>query len=446
MTEAPAPDPAAELDPTADVVQLCRDLIRIDTTNTGHPDDTVGEALAAEYVEAVLREAGYEPERFQTSAPDRQGVHLRIPGTDPDRPALLLHGHLDVVAAQAADWTVDPFAAEIIDGMIWGRGAVDMKDMDAMILAVVRAWGRSGYRPPRDIVVLFLPDEEAGGRHGGHWLVDNRPDFFRGATEAVGEVGGFSLTVRADLRLYFIQVAEKGIAWMRLRSAGRAGHGSLINDDNAVTALARAVADLGSHRFPLTPVATTEAFLAHLGDALGEEFDLGDPERILAHLGPLAPIVAATFRHTANPTMLAGGYKVNVIPGEAEAHIDGRFLPGGEQEFLAEVDRVIGPGIRREMLISDVALQTPFDGPLVAQMAAALTRADPAARAVPYMMSGGTDAKAFSRLGIRCFGFAPLLLPPDLNFSQLFHGVDERVPIDSLQFGVRVLDDFLRRC
>lgn len=428
---------------TADVVDLCRNLIKIDTTNTGEPDSTVGEALAAEYVEAALREVGYDPERFETTSANRQGVYLRIPGRDSNRPALLLHGHLDVVPAQAEDWQVDPFAADIGEGMVWGRGAVDMKDMDAMLLAVVREWGRTNFQPPRDIVLLFTPDEEAGGLHGAHWLVDHKPHYFEGVTEAVGEVGGFSLQVRDDLRLYFIQVAEKGIAWLKLIADGRAGHGSLINNENAVTRLATAVAAIGSHQFPIEPTATMNALLTHLSEAFGREFTLDEPDRMLELLGPLAPLVAATLRNTANPTMLTAGYKTNVIPGHAQAGIDGRFLPGHKDDFLQQLTTLVGPHVRLEVDHTDIALETSFDGPLVDSMAAALQKSDPGARTVPYLMSGGTDGKAFSRLGIRCFGFAPLRLPPDLNFAALFHGVDERVPIASLEFGVNVLTDFL---
>ena len=335
----------SHVDPADDVVALCRGLIRIDTTNTGEAESTVGEALAAEYVEAVLQEVGYDPQRFETVAGNRQGVHLRIPGTDPTRPALLLHGHLDVVPAEARDWSADPFGADVADGMIWGRGAVDMKDMDAMILAVARHWARTGYRPPRDIVLLFTPDEEAGGVHGAHWIVRHRPEFFAGVTEAVGEVGGFSLTAREDLRLYFIQVAEKGMAWLRLTAQGQAGHGSLVNTENAVTRLGEAVARLGGHEFAVQPTNTIDSLLVHLSDALGEDLSLNRPEELLSHLGPLAPIIGATLRNTANPTMLTAGYKANVIPGSASATVDGRFLPGHEAAFLQEVRSVVGDGI-----------------------------------------------------------------------------------------------------
>jgi acetylornithine deacetylase/succinyl-diaminopimelate desuccinylase-like protein len=318
--------------------------------------------------------------------------------------------------------------------------------MVAMILAVVRHWGRTGIRPRRDVVVLMLPDEEAGGLHGSHWLVEHRPDLFTGVTEAVGEVGGFSMTVRDDLRLYLVQTAEKGMAWLRLRAAGRAGHGSMLNDDNAVTNLCRAVTRLGEHRFPIRVTATTRAFVAELSDALGVDLDPHDTEQLVAVLGPLARIVGATLSNTVNPTMLEAGSKVNVVPGEALAHVDARFLPGHEQEMFATIDDLLGDRVVREFVVHDIALETSFDGPSIDAMAAALRAEDPGARAVPYTLSGGTDAKAFSLLGIRAYGFAPLRLPPTLDFGALFHGVDERVPIDGLEFGVRVLDRFLRAC
>jgi acetylornithine deacetylase/succinyl-diaminopimelate desuccinylase-like protein len=430
-------------DAEADAISLMRDLIRIDTTNTGDPDTTVGEAGAAEFVAAALQEVGYTPQRFETTAANRQGVALHIAGRDSSRGALLLHGHLDVVAAMAHEWRVPPFAAELSDGMVWGRGAVDMKDMDAMILAVVRDWARNGHVPPRDIRVIFTPDEEAGGRHGAHWIVDNRPDLLHGVTEAVGEVGGFSLTVRDNLRLYMIQTAEKGISWLRLRANGSAGHGSMLNDDNAITRLAEAVTRIGNHRFPIITTPTTRALIEELSDAAGVQIDPYDSDKVAAVLGPLARIVGATLANTANPTMLGGGFKVNVIPGHAEACIDGRFLPGQEEAFIDDIDRLLGDDAVREFIHHDIALETTFDGPTIDAMSAALRAEDPAARCVPYMLSGGTDAKAWSRLGIRCYGFAPLQLPPDLDFASLFHGVDERVPVDSVRFGVRVLSRFL---
>jgi acetylornithine deacetylase/succinyl-diaminopimelate desuccinylase-like protein len=429
--------------PVDEVVDICRDLLRIDTTNTGDNATSAGERAAAEYVAAKLDEVGIHAE-IHESAPGRASVVARIEGTDPSRDALLVHGHLDVVPAQADEWTVHPFAGEIRDGFLWGRGAIDMKDFDAMVLSIARDWSRTGVRPPRDIVLAFTADEEAGGEYGAHFLVDKHRDLLDGCTEAVGEVGGFSFTVSKDLRLYLVETAEKGINWLRLHARGRPGHGSMLHDDNAVTAVAEAVARVGRHRFPMVVTPTVRAFLEHLSDALGVELDPDDPETAIAKLGPIANIIGATLRNTANPTRLDAGYKDNVIPSRASATVDCRTLPGQADLFLEQLREVIGPDLEIEHVQRQPAIETTFDGALVDAMAAALRAEDPGARPVPYMLSGGTDAKAFQRLGIRCFGFAPLRLPPDLNFSALFHGIDERVPVEGLQFGVRVLDRFLR--
>jgi acetylornithine deacetylase/succinyl-diaminopimelate desuccinylase-like protein len=435
--------PAATPEPADEVVELCRELIRIDTTNTGDPDTTRPERPAAEWVAARLAEVGIESQ-LRESAPGRASLVARIEGTDPARDALLVHGHLDVVPADPGEWSVPPFAGELRDGFLWGRGAVDMKDFDAMVLAVVRGWQRTGYRPPRDIVLAFTADEEAGGSYGAHFLVRAHAELLAGCTEAIGEVGGYSYPVHDDLRLYLIQIAEKGIEWLRLTATGRPGHGSMLHEGNAVTAIAAAVARLGQHRFPVEVTPPVREFLTHLADALGMELDPDDPETMIAKLGPVARIIGATIRNTANPTRLQAGYKENVIPGRATATVDCRSLPGRSEQLLAQVREIVGPGIEIDFVQRQPAVETSFDGPLVAAMDAALRAEDPAARTVPYMISGGTDAKAFSQLGIRCFGFSPLRLPPELDFASLFHGIDERVPTDGLRFGVRVLDRFLR--
>jgi acetylornithine deacetylase/succinyl-diaminopimelate desuccinylase-like protein len=433
------PDPT----PEAEVVDLCRELIRFDTSNTGDLATTAAERPAAEWVAARLAEVGIESQ-LRESEPGRASLVARIEGTDPSRGALLIHGHLDVVPADPDEWRVPPFAGELRDGYLWGRGAVDMKDFDAMVLAVVRDWQRTGYRPPRDVVLAFTADEEAGGRYGAHFLVEEHRELLDGCTEAIGEVGGFSLTVSDDLRLYLIQIAEKGMDWLRLTATGRPGHGSMLHEDNAVTALAEAVARLGRHRFEIEITPAVRAFLAHVSEALRIPLDLDNPEAMIAKLGPIAQLIGATVRNTANPTRLQAGYKENVVPGKAWATVDCRTLPGRSEEFLAQVREIIGPDLTVDYIQHQPAVETSFDGPLVDQMAAALRAEDPGARAVPYLVTAGTDAKAFARLGIRCFGFSPLRLPPDLNFAALFHGVDERVPVEGLRFGVRVLDRFLR--
>jgi acetylornithine deacetylase/succinyl-diaminopimelate desuccinylase-like protein len=429
-----------------EVVELASELIRIDTTNTADPDTTVGEREAAEYVAAKLTEVGFEVEVVESGGPRRDNVICRLKGADPERGALLVHGHLDVVPADPSEWSVHPFSGAVQDGYVWGRGAVDMKDMVAMTIAVARRFKRDGVVPPRDIVFAFLADEEAGGRLGAQWLAANRPDLFEGCTEAVGEVGGFSLTLAEDRRVYLIEAAEKGIAWMRLQARGRPGHGSFLHDDNAVTKVAEAVARLGNHKFPLVLTDTVRAFLEQMAELTGLEFPEDDLEGAIAKLGPLSRIVGATIRDTANPTMLSAGYKANVIPSSAEAVVDCRVLPGREEAFLREVDELLGPDVTREWVTNLPAVETPFGGPLTDAMAAALRTEDPGAVTVPYMLSGGTDAKSFQDLGMNCYGFAPLRLPPDLDFASLFHGIDERVPVDSLTFGARVLDTFLRSC
>ncbi len=434
----PSPAPTAE----DEVVELCSELIRIDTSNP-----TSNERAAAEYVAGKLAEVGIEPTLLE-SEPGRASVVARIAGADPARPALLVHGHLDVVPADPAEWSVHPFSGEVRDGCVWGRGAVDMKDMDAMTLAVVREWARTGQRPPRDVVLAFLADEEAGGVKGAHWLVDHHPELFEGCTEAISEVGGFSVTVRDDLRLYPVQAAEKGIAWLRLVARGQPGHGSMRHDDNAVTRLAEAVARVGRHQFPLVLTKTARQFLEALSEVFEVDLDLDSADReeieaLIVRLGSLSRMVAATLSNTANPTRLDAGYKENVIPGTASAVIDGRFLPGQEEEFTRQLEELVGSGVVREWVHHDQAVETDFDGPLVDAMAAALRAEDPAALPVPYTMPGGTDAKSFETLGMRCFGFSPLLLPADLDFAPMFHGIDERVPTEALGFGVRVLNRFL---
>jgi len=426
-----------------EVVDICRDLIRIDTSNPGDHSGP-GERQAAEHVAGLLSEVGLKPTVLESHR-KRTSVVARIEGQDQSRPALLVHGHLDVVPASAPDWRYHPFSGEIVDGCLWGRGAIDMKDMDAMMLAVMRQRLREGRPPARDVVLTFTADEEAGGTWGARWLADHHRDLFEGVTEAVGEVGGFSLTLGRQ-RLYLLQTAEKGIAWLRLSAHGTAGHGSMIQPDNAVTELAEAIGRLGRHEWPIRLIPSVRAFLEGACEALGIEFIQNDPTQPLSKIGAVSRIIGATLRNTANPTVLRAGYKVNVVPQTAIAEIDGRFLPGYEEEFFDELDRVLGPGVTREFIHTDIAVETTPDGDLFEEMTSALIAEDPGAKVIPYCLSAGTDAKSFSRLGIRCFGFTPLRLPPDLDFSGMFHGVDERVAVDGLRFGVQVLDGFLDRC
>ncbi|WP_407568298.1 M20/M25/M40 family metallo-hydrolase [Arsenicicoccus dermatophilus] len=445
MTDHSAP----AIDPVDEVEQICRDLIRIDSSNYGDGSGP-GEREAAEHVMGLLTEVGLDP--FYAESEDRRGnVVVRLEGADPNRPALVVHGHTDVVPADAADWSVDPFSAEVRDGCIWGRGAVDMKDMDAMILATLRHLARTGTTPPRDLVFAFFADEEAGGTKGSHWMVDHHPELFEGATEAISEVGGYSVTIpRKDtgeqVRAYLLQTAEKGIAWLRLTAHGRAGHGSVPNDENAVVRLARAIERIDAHTWPRTYVASVRALLDGLSATTGTGYTDEDAAALLEHIGGARGFVLGTLQDTSNFTMLDSGYKHNVIPQTASACLDCRFLPGHEEELMATIRALAGEHVEVSVHHRDVALEAPFEGRLVDRMRDALQAEDPGSLLLPYCLSGGTDNKALSLLGITGYGFAPLRLPAELDFVGMFHGIDERIPVDSLHFGTRVLQRLLATC
>ncbi|WP_199546184.1 M20/M25/M40 family metallo-hydrolase [Streptomyces sp. N35] len=428
-----------------EVVRFTSDLIRIDTTNRGGGD--CQERPAAEYAAEQLAGAGLEPTLLERT-PGRANVVARIEGTDPSADALLVHGHLDVVPAQADDWQVHPFSGEIRDGVVWGRGAVDMKNMDAMILSVVRSWARQGIRPRRDLVIAFTADEEASAEDGSGFLADRHAGLFEGCTEGISESGAFTFHAAPGMRLYPIAAGERGTGWLKLTARGRAGHGSKVNRANAVTHLAQAIARIGEHQWPVRLTPTVRAALAELARLHGVDTDVHAPDfdvdALLGKLGRAAALVEPTVRNSANPTMLQAGYKVNVIPGEAVAYVDGRYLPGGEEEFRATLDELTGPHVDWEFHHREVALEAPVDSSVYRKMRAALEEFEPEGHVVPYCMSGGTDAKQFSRLGVTGYGFSPLKLPEDYDYAAMFHGVDERVPVEALHFGARVLSRFLR--
>ena len=425
-----------------DAIRICQELIRIPSVNFG--DGKGDEKEVAAYVVKELAEVGIESTTYE-SAPGRCNVIARIKGSNAARPGLVVHGHLDVVPANADDWSVDPFCGEIKDGFIWGRGAVDMKNMDAMILATVRDWARTGYVPERDIVLAFFADEEAGSIFGSHYMVKNHPEVFAGCTEAVSEVGGFSVTVAGGKRLYLIETAEKGIHWMKLTAHGRAGHGSVMNDENALTRLTEAVAKIGNYTWPQRYSKTVKAFFKRVADETGKPYNEADLQPLLQEVGFAARMIGATLQNTANPTMLEAGYKANVIPGSASAVIDGRFIPGFEEELNSTIKSLIGENITIETITRDKALEVPFEGDLVEAMCNALIKEDSVAIPVPYVMSGGTDNKALADLGIVGYGFSPLKLDAEFDFMAMFHGVDERVPVEGLTFGARVLKEFLEK-
>lgn len=430
----PRPD---DLDPT---VRIAQDLIRFDTTNFGE-GRSLGETDAAEYLGALLGDLGLAPE-YVDAATGRTSVVARVPGADSSKPALVVHGHTDVVPADPVNWTVDPFGGVIRDGMLWGRGAVDMKNMNAMIVSSLQQILGSNRQPARDLIVAFFSDEENGGVFGSHYVVKTRPELFEGATEAISEVGGYSIDI-AGQRAYLLQTGEKALVWIKLIARGTAAHGSRVIRDNAVTKLARAVAAIGSREWPVRLTRTTEDLLAELARLMGVDPRRVGPDELVLSTGTAAGFILATLRTTSNPTLLHAGYKHNVIPDTAEALIDVRTLAGDEDAVLTEIQEIVGDDIEIVVLHRDIGLENSFDGDLVEAMIGALGRHDPGAPVLPYLLSGGTDNKALATLGIRGYGFAPLRLPAHLDFPGMFHGVDERVPLDALVFGRQVLTDLL---
>ncbi len=338
-----------------------------------------------------------------------------------------------------------PFGGEVRDGVLWGRGAVDMKNAVAVLLALAAEWARTGRRPRRDLVLAFTADEEDTAAYGARWLVEQHASLFAGCTEAIGESGGFTFHAAPGLRLYPVASAERGTAWLKLTARGTAGHGSKPNADNAVIWLAEAVIRIGQHQWPVRLIPAVRAAIEAIGEALGfaDGLDEADVAGRLGRLGPAAALVRATVRNSANPTMLRAGRKVNVIPGEAVAYVDGRVLPGCEDEFAATLDELTGPRVAWEYAHREPPVTAPLDGPLVTAMTAALLAEDPGATVIPYCMSGGTDAKQFARLGMACYGFTPLVLPPGFDYYAMFHGVDERIPVSALDASLRIMDRLL---
>ncbi|AMM22401.1 hypothetical protein AX769_12415 [Frondihabitans sp. PAMC 28766] len=426
-----------DLDETARIAQ---ELIRFDTTNYGGGKSN-GETDAAEYVAAKLEDLGLEPLMFE-SEPGRHSVLAKVEGRDPDKAGLVVHGHLDVVPADPANWTVDPFGGEVKDGMLWGRGAVDMKNMDAMMLTSVGDILRAGEKPARNLVLGFLADEEAGGVLGSHYLVKNHPELFDGMGEAISEVGGYSTFIDGK-RAYLLQTGEKALIWIKLIARGTAGHGSQMITDNAVTKLAEAVATLGRQEWPVALTETTTGLLREVAKILEVDPERTSPDELVLKTGTASGFIRGSLRVTTNPTQLVAGYKHNVVPDTAEALVDIRCMPGDEATVLAQVQDLIADDIEIVTMHTDIGLETEFGGPLVDSIKSTLDRHDPGAPVLPYLLSGGTDNKALSLLGIKGYGFAPLRLPEEMDFPAMFHGVDERVPLDALTFGSRVLRDLL---
>ncbi|HET6649525.1 MAG TPA: M20/M25/M40 family metallo-hydrolase [Candidatus Limnocylindria bacterium] len=460
---------SADIRPSLDLdacVEHLRGLIRIPSVNppVGGPDVAAGrdprggETAAARYCAEVLSGDGIEAEVIELTE-GRGSVVARLRATGPATdPPLILLSHIDVVPVDAESWTRDPFGGELVDGMVWGRGAVDMKNMVAMELGVMLALKRSGAELRRDVIFAAVADEEAGGEHGARGLVEQRPELFhdadgRLAAAAVNEVGGYSMTI-GDHRFYTVQVAEKGIAWTRVRTTGTPGHGSMPHPDNAAIKLANAVAAIAADQAtrPMRIIPVVADFLSGIGLADVAELAERDPEAASAALEAavddpvLRRSIDAMLRDTVTPNVVHAGKKVNVIPGAGEAEIDVRTLPGTDQAaLLAHLQGVVGNDATVESVVSLPAVEWPADAEIVDLMHQALRAADPEGTSVPMMITPGTDAKALAQIGIPCYGFAPLRLDPDVPFLSVFHGHDERIPVSALAFGLPVLADVVAR-
>ena len=430
-----------------DAVKHLQALIRIDTTNP--PGN---ETPAAEYMAELLSSAGLQP-TLVGETPDRKNVIARIKGSG-DKPPLLLAAHLDVVPAEPESWKHPPFGGEIHDGYIWGRGAIDMKHMAVMSALVVARLKREGVTPTRDIIFAGVADEEAGCDHGSRWLVDHHPELVR-AEFALGEAGGFSVRLNGRI-IYPIQVAEKGAVWMKLRATGRPGHGSMPRENNAIAKIGAAVAKLAETRLPQHRTAVVERYLRAVAktqkfptSALLQRMQNPAVASLLLRRAPdkgVAAAMAAMLSNTAVPTVLRGGGKTNVIPGFAEAWVDGRSLPGQTSaDLIREIKEVIGHDIAIDVERDMPPVEIDPQSPLWDTMVATLKKHDPEGVPVPYLAPGFTDAKSWSRLGTRSYGFMPVRFPDDgTKFADLFHGHDERIPVEGLRWGVAVLYDVVR--
>lgn len=437
---------------SAEAIAHFKALLRIDTTNP--PGN---ERPAADYLAKVLSEAGIEHQIYE-SKPTRASLVARLRGTGKKGP-LLLNGHLDVVPADPDYWTHPPFDAVEADGCIWGRGAIDMKNMVTMGLMAMLLAKRTGVKLDRDIIFAAVADEEAGSHEGALYLVENHPEEVR-AEYVLNEVGGHTLTM-GDSRFYPIQVSEKGICWFEMTVEGEPGHGSMPRPDNAVTRLAQALAALGTTRLPQHNLPIVESFLRTL--AAGAPFPQSKLLPLLlspTFAGTLLTIlekqnldqaigINAMLRNTASPTMVDAGRKVNVIPSIAKARVDGRILPGQSvEQFLAEVQAVVGPGVKINVFDQHDGTVFTDATPLYDTITKVLGRRDPGGIVVPYMIPGFTDSFAYARLGATCYGFSPVKLGPELNFTRMYHGHDERIPTDGFTWGLRtlweVVNDFCR--
>jgi acetylornithine deacetylase/succinyl-diaminopimelate desuccinylase-like protein len=426
------------------VVDLARDLIQLDTTNP--PGQ---EHIAVDLIERVLDESGISSARYE-NARGRPNLVARLKGRG-EAPPFLLQGHVDVVTTVNQTWKQKPFGGEIVDGYLWGRGALDMKGGVAMMVsALLQAHARGG--APGDIVLAALADEEAGGIQGARWMVEKHPQLFSGIKHAIGESGGVVQHLGGK-RFYPIMVSEKRGCQMVATLRGPGGHGSIPAHGGAMTKLGSLLTTLDTARLPVHITPPVKLLLEGMRDALDEPWKarigaLLDPARadaMLTELGPWGRNLDAALHNTVNATIVSGGLKINVIPSEVQVQLDGRLLPGfGPEDMVGELREVVGPDPEIEVQLVGPA-QPEIDLSQLELFASVLREADPGCIPLPYLVTGGTDARHFAKLGIRTYGFLPLNNPADFNGATTIHAADERVPVAALEFGARCVFEAVMR-
>lgn len=429
-----------------EAIEHLRALVRIDTTNP--PGN---EIAAVEYIKSVLDKEGIESQVLEPE-PGRGNIVARLKGDGSGQP-VVLNGHLDVVTADPAHWDHPPFSADVADGYIWGRGTLDMKNMVAMELTLLLELKRRGVELKRDVIFAAVADEEAGCNRGSRFLAEEHPDLIK-AEYAIGEIGGFSLTIRGR-RFWPIGVAEKGIAWLTITAEGTPGHGSIPNPDNPIIKIAKAAAAIDKAKFPMHITDVFRTFIESLamaqpklvGKILRQVTNPLFSSLILNNVLPdktLANAFYASMHNTANVTILEGGEKVNVVPSHASMKVDGRTIPGQTAEDLVnEIRNIIGDDFNIEVDQTMPGLITDLDDPVYKAMVETIKRHDPKGHPIPYLFPGFTDAKYFSRVGAKCFGFSPVMLGPEDQFAQTIHGHNERIPIDGFKAGLKILADLV---
>jgi acetylornithine deacetylase/succinyl-diaminopimelate desuccinylase-like protein len=431
---------------TVDVISLTQELIRFDTSN---PPGR--ERAAIEHLAALLEQAGIEP-TIVARDPDRPNLVARLVGRG-EAPAILMHGHVDVIPARAEEWEHAPFAAEIIDGELWGRGAIDMKSAVAQMTVAFVDAAVEGHKAPGDVVLAAFADEECGSDYGARFVIDEHPELLEGVAYALGEIGAFSIGL-LDRRFYPVQVSEKQWCVLRLSTSGKAGHGSVPVREGAIAQLGQLLQRLDAQRLPLRVSALSRAMVEGFANGLPDEAASGflallDPERanaVLDGAGDAMALFDAVLHNTATPTRLHGSERADVIPGVATVELDGRVLPGSTpEELIEEVRSICGPDVKIELLQASPPPDAEPPMALFPVLAQALVAVDPDAIVIPMISPGVTDGRFLASLGIECYGYTPLALPAGFPLAELIHGANERVPVEALRFGTEVLKEMLRR-